>query len=72
MVTRKLAFFDMHKIADSGQAFRIHDIDDKHTELVAFGRYLQIADLGKGEFAFSCSEKDFESVWEDYFDLGRV
>lgn len=71
MVTRKIRFFDMHKIADSGQAFRIHDIDDTHTELLAFGRYLQVADLGDGEFAFSCSEKDFESIWEDYFDLGR-
>jgi len=71
MVTRKIDFFDMHKIADSGQAFRIRDIDNTHTELVAFGKYLQVADLGKNEFAFSCDEKDFRSVWEAYFDLGR-
>ena len=71
MVTRRIDFFDMHKIADSGQAFRIRDIDETHTELVAFGRYLQVADLGNGEFAFSCDEKDFRSIWEDYFDLGR-
>lgn len=71
MVTRKIDFFDMHKIADSGQAFRIREIDGTHTELVAFGRYLQIADLGNDTFAFSCSEKDFSSIWERYFDLNR-
>lgn len=71
MVTRKIAFFDMHKIADSGQAFRIRDIDWTHTELIAFGKYLQVADLGDGNFAFSCSEKEFTSVWAPYFDLDR-
>ncbi len=71
MITRKIDFFDMHKIADSGQAFRIKDIDETHTELVAFGKYLQIADLGGNEFAFSCSEKEFSSIWADYFDLSR-
>ena len=71
MVTRKIDFFDMHKIADSGQAFRIRDIDETHTELIAFGRYLQVADLGDNEFAFSCSEKEFTSLWEEYFDLKR-
>ena len=64
-------FFDPHKIADSGQAFRIHPIDESHTELVAFGRYLQITSLGDGNFAFSCSPEEFESIWRDYFDLDR-
>ena len=71
MVIRKIDFFDMHKIADSGQAFRIKGIDGTHTELIAFGRYLQVADLGNNEFAFSCSEKEFTSIWEEYFDLKR-
>ncbi len=71
MVTRKIVFFDMHKIADSGQAFRIRDIDETHTELVAFGRYLQVADLGDNEFAFSCSEKEFSQIWASFFDLDR-
>lgn len=71
MAIFKIDFFDMHKIADSGQAFRIKDIDETHTELIAFGKYLQIADLGNNEFAFSCSEKEFASIWEEYFDLKR-
>ena len=69
MFTKNIDFFDPIKIADSGQAFRIHTIDDTHTELVAFGRYLQIADLGNNEYAFSCSEEEFNDIWYDYFDL---
>ncbi|MCQ2528511.1 MAG: DNA-3-methyladenine glycosylase 2 family protein [Saccharofermentans sp.] len=71
MFTTKLNFFDPYKIALSGQAFRIHPIDDSHVETVAMGRYLQIASLGNNEFAFSCSEDEFESIWKDYFDLNR-
>jgi N-glycosylase/DNA lyase len=71
MVTVKIDFLDLLKVADSGQAFRIRVIDDSHVELVAFGRYLQIADLGDDNFAFSCSDKEFETVWKPYLDLGR-
>lgn len=71
MYTTHIDFFDPIKIADSGQAFRIHPIDEKHTELVARGKYLQIADLGNNEFAFSCSKEEFELIWRDYFDLDR-
>lgn len=69
MIIRHIDFFDPVKTADSGQAFRIHAIDDTHTELVAFGKYLQIASLGDGEYAFSCTENEFESIWKQYFDL---
>ena len=68
---KHIPFFSPHKIALSGQVFRFHVIDDTHTEVVAFGRYLQIADLGNDEFAFSCSPQDFDSIWNSYFDLDR-
>ena len=71
MTIRKIEYFSLSKIADSGQAFRIKMLDDTHCELVAFGKYLQIADLGDGSFAFSCDEKEFDSIWYRYFDLGR-
>lgn len=70
MFTAHIDFFDPVKIADSGQAFRIHPIDDKYVELIAFGRYLQIASLGDGNFAFSCTQEEFDSIWYEYFDLG--
>ncbi|MBR1796970.1 MAG: DNA-3-methyladenine glycosylase 2 family protein [Clostridiales bacterium] len=71
MIIKHIDFFDPGKIADSGQAFRIHQIDEKHTELVAFGRYLQIAELGAGDYAFSCDEDEFGKLWHSYFDLDR-
>ena len=71
MVTVNIPFFDLAKIADSGQAFRIKVIDDTHIELVAFGRYLQVARTGKDIFAFSCSQEEFDGIWRSYFDLDR-
>ncbi len=69
MYKAHIPFFDPAKIADSGQAFRIHPIDETHVELVAFGKYLQIASLGNDEYAFSCDDKEFVDIWYDYFDL---
>ena len=71
MITRTIPFFDPHKIALSGQAFRFNIIDDSHVELIACGNYLQIAAVGDDDFAFSCSEEDFEKIWKDYFDIDR-
>ncbi len=71
MVTAKIPFLDLLKVADSGQAFRIRVIDNAHIELVAYGRYLQIAKTAKDTFAFSCNEKEFEDIWKPYLDLGR-
>ena len=71
MVTVKIPFLDLLKVADSGQAFRIKVIDDSHVELVAFGKYLQIAKTAKDTFAFSCSDKEFRNIWKPYLDLGR-
>ncbi len=71
MVTVKIPFFDLAKTADSGQAFRIKVIDDSHIELVAFGKYLQIAKTGNDTFAFTCTEKEFKEIWTPYLDLGR-
>ena len=70
-VIKSIPYFNLERIADSGQAFRLHMIDDTHMELVAKGKYLQIADLGNNQYAFSCDENDFNSLWMDYFDLNR-
>ena len=71
MVTVKIPFLDLAKVADSGQAFRIKVIDDTHIELVAYGKYLQIAKISKDTFAFSCNEAEFEDIWKKYLDLDR-
>lgn len=70
-VIKNIECFDPIKIAESGQAFRIHQIDDTHVETVALGKYLQIAILGDNNYAFSCTEDEFNSLWSKYFDLTR-
>lgn len=71
MVTVNIPFFDLSKVADSGQAFRIKVIDGSHIELVAYGKYLQIAKTGSDTYALSCSEKEFGQIWKSYLDLER-
>ena len=71
MTEREIKFFNPHKIAESGQAFRFNLIDDEHVEVIAMGHYLQIACLGDDRFAFSCDDEEFQKVWHSYFDLDR-
>ncbi len=65
--------FDLDKIAASGQCFRwtkVSGTDEPLTYRIIAGRKcLYLADLGGGEFAFECSEEDFEGFWRGYFDL---
>ena len=49
-------------ISQSGQCFRLNQIDDKHYELVAFGEVLRIYVPKPGSFCFA-SDRD----WSKYF-----
>lgn len=55
--------FDIQKIAESGQCFRLNREGD-HWVNAAFGRLLRIY----GD-ELDCSKKDFEHIWRSYFDL---
>ncbi len=61
--------FDIQKIAQSGQCFRIRPLADGAYSAVAGKRYLQIRPLGGDSFAFSCSPVEFDAFWRGYFDL---
>ncbi len=69
MFITQIKYMDLRKIAESGQCFRMHMIDDTHAELVAYGRYLQIAKLEDNNYAFSCSENEYKYIWAEYFDI---
>lgn len=60
--------FDIAKIADSGQCFRLTKIQENRYMLVAQGRILMIDALPDGA-ALRCSQKEYETVWRDYFDM---
>ncbi len=64
--------FDLKTVAGSGQCFRFNPSDDGYYKIVAFGKILRIKELGKHQFEFECSKKDFDLVWYDYFDLATA
>lgn len=63
--------FDVSKIAKSGQCFRISKHPDKENVwcIIAKGKYLEVEQEEPGQTILHCSVADFESTWEDYFDL---
>lgn len=68
MIEKKIRNFDIHKICNSGQCFRIDRIGEDTYGLVAFGEYLEIGQEGD-RLSFSCTEAAFENRWSSYFDL---
>ena len=68
MVTVRNEDFDIEKIADSGQCFRLNRRSD-HWLNIAGDRVLRIYDCGDGSYKLDCTKKDFDAFWAPYFDL---
>ena len=62
--------FDLERIFECGQCFRWNADERGVYTGVAMGRAARIEKRGD-EIVFTCAPGDFESVWYDYFDLGR-
>ena len=60
--------FNIGQIAESGQCFRINQIDDYLWNVVAFDKILTIKQISN-EITFYCNEYDFKTIWTSYFDL---
>ncbi len=60
---------DLAKIDASGQCFRWRHPAEKRWIIPAFGKVLQVEELGNNEFWFECTAEEFENVWKDYLDL---
>ena len=68
MVEREIPDFDLGQISRSGQCFRMRQISEDAYLLIAFGRCLEVEQRGE-RVRFHCTEREFEDVWRDYFDL---
>lgn len=62
------ADFDIARIAESGQCFRLRESKAGRFTLVARNRVLQIEALPQGA-RFFCTQAEFDAIWRDYFDL---
>ena len=60
--------FDLKKIADSGQCFRLNECGDGYS-VTASDKHLFIKQISENEYEFNCSEKDYNDFWKSYFDL---
>ena len=61
----------MHKIADSGQAFRIRRMDDGAYRFITGSEVLYIKHISEDDYEISCSKEKWEELWRNYFDLDR-
>jgi N-glycosylase/DNA lyase len=61
--------FSPAQIFSCGQCFRFTQINDGVYQGVAFGKELTLTAVPEG-IALNCTQKDFENIWYDYFDLG--
>lgn len=66
---RKIDHLNLKETAYSGQCFRWKEISDKKFSIVAYGKYLEIEDLGDNQFELSCDESDWDNIWATYFGI---
>ena len=70
MITIQTNYFDLGKICDSGQCFRMKKLPDGAYEVISRDRYLRLWQR-EGQILFDCSQEEFDSYWEEYFDLAN-
>ena len=65
--------FNLYKISNSGQCFRVRSLDEHTFRFITGMNTLDIRALTDssdgGFFEISCSENEWCSVWSEYFDL---
>ncbi|MCM1185311.1 MAG: 8-oxoguanine DNA glycosylase [Lachnoclostridium sp.] len=68
MVQIKNNNFSLAQISESGQCFRMNELNGGRYGLTAHGRYLELMQKEDVIF-FDCAEEEFEQIWKEYFDL---
>ncbi len=63
--------FDLEKISESGQCFRVRTAGRGHCQFLTGEHVLDIRDCGEGRFSVSCTPEEWAEVWTGYFDLDR-
>lgn len=61
--------FDLRQIAESGQCFRLTELDDGGFVAITGMSMVKITPAAEGGYIFHCPYKEFRDVWVSYFDL---
>ena len=68
MITIKNPDFDIRKIAESGQCFRLRRGGHEEYTLIAHNRVLRIRQMDEG-CVLECDPTEYSALWQDYFDM---
>lgn len=63
--------FNLDKIEESGQCFRLRKTEENVWENVAGNKFIRIEKIENNRYSLSCTMEEFEKYWKNYFDLGR-
>lgn len=63
--------FNIEEILECGQCFRFEKKGELSYKIIAYGKVLNIVQEGNRVEMFPCSQKEYESLWKDYFDMDR-
>lgn len=63
--------FDLGKIADSGQCFRVKIFEDGTYRFITDDHVVYIRQRPEGTYDICCDMRDWNEVWTEYFDLSR-
>jgi N-glycosylase/DNA lyase len=63
--------FDLKKIENSGQCFRVRELPDGRFRFVTGTDILYILPLVECDYEVSCDEREWQEIWNPYFDLSR-
>ena len=64
-------WFDLDKIMDSGQCFRIVPGSDGCVIALSGHRFVRASRGGDGSWELDCTQADYDSFWRGYFDMDR-
>ena len=70
MISLKIRYFDLRRICNSGQIFRMYEREDGIFDVYSGSRHLRLCQQGE-QVDFYCDRAEFDSYWKRYFDLDR-
>lgn len=68
MTEKILENFSIAQICESGQCFRMEEIQDGRYQVIAGDRYLELEQQGN-RVHFDCTEVEYRDFWRHYFDI---
>ena len=68
MIEKSISNFDIRQICDSGQCFRMSQVDENTLQVIAGDRMVRVSQQGE-RCIFHCQAEEFEEFWKWYFDL---